>query len=92
MELNSVSRSRKFNGLLNILLGTGEEEKAYNILKKLEEASKKSKTDPDLLYNQFYSEVNAYHYAKFVEFYSLQIQNMKAQNTPSFRKRNLSRK
>nr|CAI6597218.1 CIC_HP1_G0038230.mRNA.1.CDS.1 [Saccharomyces cerevisiae] len=92
MELNSVSRSRKFNGLLNILLGTGEEEKAYNILKKLEEASKKSKTDPDLLYNQFYSEVNAYHYAKFVEFYSLQIQNMKAQNTPSFRKKEFKQK
>ena len=92
MELNSVSRSRKFNGLLNILLGTGEEEKAYNILKKLEEASKKSKTDPGLLYNQFYSEVNAYHYAKFVEFYSLQIQNMKAQNTPSFRKKEFKQK
>lgn len=92
MKLNSVSRSKKFNGLLNILLGVGEEEKAYNVLKKLEEASHKSKKNPDLLYSQFYSEVNAYHYAKFVEFYSLKIQNMKARNISSFSKKECKQK
>ena len=92
MKLDSVSRSKKFNGLLNILLGIGEEEKAYNILKKLEEASNKSKMDPTLLYNQFYSEVNAYHYAKFVEFYRLQIQNIKARNMPTLDKKECKRK
>ncbi|EJS42412.1 sov1p [Saccharomyces arboricola H-6] len=92
MKLDSVSRSKKFNGLLNILLGVGQEEKAYSILKKLEEALVKSKEDPNLLYNQFYSEVNAYHYAKFVEFYSLQIQNIKSQKVSLFDKKECKQK
>ncbi|CAI4048136.1 Sov1p SKDI_13G1970 [Saccharomyces kudriavzevii IFO 1802] len=92
MKLDSVSRSKKFNSLLNILLGVGEEEKAYSILKKLEEASLKSKEDSSLLYSQFYSEVNAYHYSKFIEFYSLQIQNIKAQKISSFDKKECKEK
>ncbi|CAI4048425.1 hypothetical protein N7582_004373 [Saccharomyces uvarum] len=92
MKLDSVSRSKKFNGLLNILLGMGQEEKAYSILRKLEESSIKSKEDPKLLYSQFYSEVSAYHYAKFVEFYSLQIQNMKSQKRSLFDKKECKEK
>lgn len=63
--------SKKFQGLLKVLLVTGKEEQAFFLLSKMEEALQKSKQSPELMGNQFYPEVQAHHYAVFVEYFSL---------------------
>ncbi|AQZ11132.1 SOV1 (YMR066W) [Zygosaccharomyces parabailii] len=63
--------SKKFQGLLKVLLATGKEEQAFFLLSKMEEALRKSQKSPELLGNQFYPEVQAHHYAVFVEYFSL---------------------
>lgn len=66
-----LSPSKKFHALLKIMLATGKEKQAFFLLSKLEEAFLKAKNSPELEGKQFYAEVQAHHYAVFVEYFTL---------------------
>lgn len=66
-----LSPSKKFHGLLKILLATGKEKKAFFLLSKMEEAFVKARDSPELVDSQFYAEVQPHHYAVFIEYFTL---------------------
>lgn len=71
IEEDKLPPSKKFHGLLKVLLATGKEKQAYFLLSKMEESLQKSQKEPNVIANHFYTEVQAHHYAVFVEYFAL---------------------
>lgn len=67
----TVFASKKFHGLIKLLLASGRENDAFKLLSKMEEAYKNAEEAPELSGKQFYAEVNAHHYAEFIEYFTL---------------------
>lgn len=67
----TIFASKKFHELIKLLLASGRENDALKLLSQMEEAHKTAEKFPELSGKQFYAEVNAHHYAEFIEYFTL---------------------
>ncbi|CCK73437.1 Sov1p NDAI_0G04520 [Naumovozyma dairenensis CBS 421] len=76
-----MTNSKRFYGLIKVLLVSGKEKTALKVLRKMEEARQlMNKKEGNETANEFYPEVNAHHYAEFIAHYTILLKASKINN------------
>lgn len=77
----TIDESKKFRGILKVLLSGGKEKEALELLSKMEKLNTDTQNSPESRGQGFFCGANAYHYAAVIDYYNIKSLNGKKSKT-----------